>query len=454
MLVGLAIAELGCNSVCDQASLRGVAEAFEARSFERREQGFEALGQACPTLPPTLARSLRAEFDGTPADLRQRLYEDRPHDPAWRELFDRTCPSAPPARDPVAPHEANEPNARVVRESCQLDRYGLLAPDDVFVERDVVSFMLYEWLVAGRVDRPMARDVVWPLISASAPTEQLDAMCLRESLACERVLERRGLELARSTSDWPTRGDTAVFITATELSVEQTPVLTLAAGRPAALVQHVAPALHEVLMTHAAQGRMHPQREDGTQWQPRVTLVADRATPFATIAATIFTATKAGLADTELVVSEAIAGSELHAIPLHRPHAVREQDRRERPLQLTFIVHRDVVEVRSEGMGPKTYPRVAACTPSPAGCHDLPAIAAFTKQLKALFPHETEAMVRVHGDVPMQTLVSLLDTIRGEGCVLRGSLDGEYVPEECQFFQPIVDAEPALLFPPPTADPP
>jgi hypothetical protein len=442
----LALAELGCQPACDEDGLRGVAAAFEARTFERREQGFDGLLQACPNLPPTLARSLRVEFDGTPADARELLYADRAQDPVWSELLARTCP----------PHGENgfiSVGKPTKRDSCQLDRHGMFANDDVFVERDLVVVMLYEWLLAGRTEPMLARDVVRPLLSANASTAQLESMCLREGLACQWVVMGWGLELPRSNIDpFPTRGGITVRVTATELFVDRDPVLVLENGRPApgAFVQHVAPALRQTLAARVDLGRMHAEREFGTPWSARVELVADRTTPFATIADVIFTATAAGLVETELVVL-GDEPYELHAIPLPRPGAEpvpHPHLRYEHPLRFTLYVHRDSVEAESEKMSErKDFPNRAGCEPPSSDCHDLVAIAPFVEQMKALFPHETEITLRIDADVPLQAVVALVDLARGEGCPLRPPLERGEAEPECRFFRPIVEAEPPFLFP-------
>jgi biopolymer transport protein ExbD len=309
--------------------------------------------------------------------------------------------------------------------------------------------MLHEWLLAGRIERTLARDVAWPLLSGSASAEALESMCLREGLACVRVAEDWGLALPLSGIDLLPRGGTAVRIAATELSVDQTPVLTLASGRPAAgaFVQHVAPALQQALTARAGHGRMHAERELGTPWPSRVELVADRATPFGTIVDVLFTATAAGFDEAELVV----LGDGLRAIPLHRPGAEPEPHphlRYERPLAFTLLVHRDSVEAGADMMSPlRHFPNLPGCEPSSSLCVDRETVAAMSKQLESLFPHESEVTVRVDADVPLEVVVALIDAARGEGCRLQPALEGGEVPPECHFFRAIVDAEPPLLFP-------
>jgi hypothetical protein len=430
-LVALVLAELGCKPVCDEAGLRRAAELFEARSPERRSEGLEALGEACPTMPSSLGRSLAAQSLETSAD------------PAWRELLAETCPRSPEEHDQAS---AEEDRDRATRSSCKLDRYGLLAPDDAFIERDLAVLVLYQWLVSGRVSRAVATDVVWPLLSASASAEELEAMCLREGHGCARVLASWGVALPRSNVDEPTRGGTEILITSSQLSVDRTPLLALTAGRPApgVFVRHVAPSLRDTLVTIAE--AEHGPADDGLHGRGHVTLVADRATPFDTFADVLFTATKAGFTEADLVVYD---GRELHGLPLHLPAAwlpPRQVDiRAAATIGLTFAVHRDAVETRATDVEPQLFPNPAACEPSPSGCHDLEAIAAFAEQLQQRFPYQAVATFRVDGDVSLQALVSLVDAVRGQACHLRDT-QTIYMPPECWFFLPVVDAEPPLYF--------
>ena len=65
--------------------------------------------------------------------------------------------------------------------------------------------------------------------------------------------------------------------------------------------------------------------------------------------------------------------------------------------------------------------------------------------MKKLYPREVVARFHVDGDVTVQALVSLIDLVRGEGCALLGPIiKGERVPDECLFWQPVVDLSPPL----------
>jgi hypothetical protein len=451
-LAALALTELACAPACDDGPLRRAAAAFQAHTLDGRQDGFTALAQACPTLPPMLEQSLLAELTESPADLRTQLTNRRAEDPTWQDLLAKTCKQPPGEPDPAAIATARD---RATRVSCEVDRYGLLAFNDPFVHGDVLPFMLYEWLVAGRVDPPLAADVVRPLLSATASVEELEVMCRQGDLACERVYEAWGLDLPRSSTDLPLPPDlTELRITPTLISVDRAPVLTLHAGRPApaAFVHHVSPLLHEALEARAEAGRRHAEYVED-EWDTRVMVMADRATPFSTLEGALLTATKAGFISFWLVAHDDRGP---RSFPFGIPRAwltFPEGIRFERTIDFIFHVHRDTVEMRPPGGGATTLASIGRCEPSLAGCHDIEAVTAFATRMKHSFPEETVAIYRVDGDVPLQTLVSIIDAVRGGGaCDMKGSFfDGNEIPPECLFFQAVI--EPATPLPEGTPTP-
>ncbi|MCX4246359.1 hypothetical protein [Paraliomyxa miuraensis] len=448
-LAALALAGPGCMPVCDEQGLHIAVERLATRDPQQRQPGLDALGRACPNLPASLTYALRDPSG--PVDPREAILPDRTEDLPWSELLARTCPRTDAERDRAL---AAEDRDLATRKSCSIDRYGLLAPEDTFVSEDVPVFMLYEWMTAGRVDRALARDVVWPLLSASASVEELETRCLVERVGCARAMQTWGLQPPRSSSDRILDTGTEIRITSDRLSVEHVPLLTLHAGRPTpdAFVDHVAPALRDTLVVHAERAR-RSARNEGVDPSARILLLADHATPVGTLFDTLLTAARAGLREAQLVVL--FGRDEPRALPLTVPRARlspeldpdhdldSELDGTEQPLELTFIVRRDGVEARAHGMSPpNVFPNRPSCEPPPGGCHDLEAIASFAKQLKALFPHETVATFRTDDGVPLQALVSIIDAVRGgESCRLLPMMLGEEAPPECLFYQAVLDAE-------------
>lgn len=416
-LVALVLAGLagtsGCTSVCDESGLQTAAEAF-AGGAERRQVGLTALQDACPTLPAAFGENL---FADVPAQA-----------PAWPELLARTCQPVPTPTTPI-PLEALDVDARRI---CDLDRYGLLAPEATFARRDIVVFMLYEWLLAGRVDRARASEVVVALLTASA-------------------LAGEDLTPPQSTSDAPQEGGVELRISPTMLYVEGEAVLPLVRGRAMtdAFTGHVSAKLRGAFAEAGRRRHVRAGRA-GTTMRARVSVLADRSTPMLTILDAAHTATGAGFTAFELLVHD---GDELRGLPFKITQDSPPQDdewSREQPLGLLYTVHADsVVEstgsLSTPGRSPGvSYSRSGTCAPNSFDCHDLATLGKRGRHYKSLFPSEVVATYHVDPDVTLQTLVALLDLVRGEGCELIGPYKGERMPDECLFWRTILDLHPPI----------
>ena len=403
-LVGLAGLSFGCTSVCDESGLQTAAEAF-AGGAERRLVGLTALQDACPTLPAAFAENLFAEV---PAD-----------DPTWRELLARTCQPVPSPTTPITLEQLDVDARRI----CDLDRHGLLAPEATFARRDIVVFMLYEWLLAGRVDKARASEVVVALLTASA-------------------LASEDLTPPQSTSDAPQEGGVELRISPTMLYVEGEAVLPLVRGRAMAdaFTGHASAKLRGAFAEAGRRRHVRAERA-GTSMRARVSVLADRSTPMLTILDAAYTATGAGFTAFELLVHD---GDELRGLPFKITQDLPPQDdewSREKPLDLLYVVHADSVVESITNLS--TPGRSGGTTYSRSGA-DLARLSHRVKQLKALFPSEVVAHYHVDPDVTLQTLVSLLDLVRGEGCELIGPYRGEQMPDACMFWRTVLDHNPPI----------
>jgi len=412
LVLGLSLT-LGCTSVCDQDGLQRAAEAFAADGAERRRAGLAALQKACPTMPEAFS-------EGLVADARHI------DDPAWHELLARTCLPVPAPATPIT-LEMLEVDVRRV---CDLDRHGLLAPEATFARRDVVVFMLFEWLLAGRVDRARATEVVLPLLTAS-------------------TLAAQDLTPPQSTSDLPQRDGLELRISPTTLYVEGDAVLPLVRGRAAtdAFAGHISPKLRGALVEAVRRGRVRAERA-GAVWRARVSVLADRATPMITILDAVYTASRVGFTAFELLVHD---GDELRGLPFSVNYALPppdDEEPREKALDLLYVVHAESVEVSTATQStPGRSPGTTyswSCAANSVDCRDLADLVAHEKKLKSLFPNEVVATYHVDGDVTLQVLVALLDRVRGEGCELIGPYQGEAMPEECLFWRSVLDLHPPL----------
>ena len=435
-LVALALAGLslttGCTSVCDKDGLQRAAEAFNKTGGADRQAGLAALREACPTLPPVLGQSLA---DAQSPEEAGQLRRARGEDPTWRGLLAHTCQPMTPPTTPIVLEELEQD----VRRYCDLGRYELQVPEATFVRQDVVVFMLHEWLLAGRVGRAHASEVTRPLLTSS-------------------VLAAQDLAPPLGSIDLPPADGPELRISPTTLSVDGAPVLTLVNGRApaAAFDHHVAPALQTIFTEISRRAREQADRT-GVPWSWNISILADRATPMITVVDSMYTASKVGIFSFELLVHD---GDELRAQPISAPYSwlpPSDEIREERPLKLQFEVHGDSVVASTdserdpsghENLGTR-YNRTA-CTSRSEDCRDMADLAEYLLKLKNLYPREVVARFHVAGDVTVQALVSLMDLARGEGCALLGPvIKGQKLPDECLFWQAVVDLEPSLGRPEP-----
>jgi biopolymer transport protein ExbD len=72
--------------------------------------------------------------------------------------------------------------------------------------------------------------------------------------------------------------------------------------------------------------------------------------------------------------------------------------------------------------------------------YDYKALEDKARELKAKAKHETVVTISAENNIPMQVLVSTMDAVRGSDCKLLMIKEDEPMPEECLFYQPIVEA--------------
>jgi biopolymer transport protein ExbD len=72
--------------------------------------------------------------------------------------------------------------------------------------------------------------------------------------------------------------------------------------------------------------------------------------------------------------------------------------------------------------------------------YDYVALEAKAKELKQRFAAETVVTLTAENDVSLQVLTLAMDAVRGSDCKTLTVKEGEPMPEECLFFQPVVEA--------------
>lgn len=72
--------------------------------------------------------------------------------------------------------------------------------------------------------------------------------------------------------------------------------------------------------------------------------------------------------------------------------------------------------------------------------YDYIALEAKSRELKTKAKHETVVTLSAENDIPMQVLINTMDAVRGSDCKMLLIKEDEPIPDECMFFQPVVEA--------------
>ncbi|MCX4244050.1 biopolymer transporter ExbD [Paraliomyxa miuraensis] len=74
------------------------------------------------------------------------------------------------------------------------------------------------------------------------------------------------------------------------------------------------------------------------------------------------------------------------------------------------------------------------------GKHDFAALEQRASELKALFPEDPVVNISAENAIGYGTLVESMDALRGRDCSLKSALYGESVPQECLFWNVVVES--------------
>lgn len=70
---------------------------------------------------------------------------------------------------------------------------------------------------------------------------------------------------------------------------------------------------------------------------------------------------------------------------------------------------------------------------------DYAALEAKAKQYKIAYPNEVIVTVSAEASIPMQAIIFTMDALAGRTCKLGKAMKGEKIPDDCLFWQPIVE---------------
>lgn len=126
------------------------------------------------------------------------------------------------------------------------------------------------------------------------------------------------------------------------------------------------------------------------------------------------------------------------AIPVSPPRfadgGTRPLHGQQTPLELRVFIAEDGFELGSTNAAMPE--RIALSTGSQ---HDYAALEAAARRLHDLGAYHPTVRIDAEGSIPLSTLVSTMDALRGHGCHLAGVTSGEDVPPECLFWSVMLD---------------
>ncbi len=131
-----------------------------------------------------------------------------------------------------------------------------------------------------------------------------------------------------------------------------------------------------------------------------------------------------------------------------------EKKKDEKPLNLKIFIMEDGYRVSASGQqagaeggksADSTKPTIPLAKPGSTldefDRYDYAALEAKANEYKRLFPHETVVTISAENSIPLQAVVQTMDALRGSNCTLLSAMTAnEEVPEDCLFYQPIVEA--------------
>jgi len=129
-----------------------------------------------------------------------------------------------------------------------------------------------------------------------------------------------------------------------------------------------------------------------------------------------------------------------------------EEEKKEKPLNLKVFIMEDGYRVSADGQQEGADAGKAADSKAPtiplakSGApltdydrYDYAALEAKAKEYKGLFPSEQIVTISAEAKIPMQALIYTMDALTGRTCKLGKVQKGEGVPEDCYFWQPVVE---------------
>jgi len=398
----------GCSTdPCDIPTLRAAADDLQDADRAGRSAVIAQIAKACPKLNIGVRKGLAMEYgEGLEAGDTYLFSTDV----AYTKLMAEIC------ADPEAARAANEDgDEQAVYEACEFSKLKLLEEGELYVSEYRAAFLLYHALVSAGVDKALARRLARGFIESTAASPDL-------------------LVLPASTSDLESVGGTQVVIREDALLGPEGLELPLSQGLLGPPGEHMNLALRDGLELHADR----VQANAGFELEPQPLLLATHRDANArTLVDVMHTASAAEFTRFNLAVQSRGRG---RILPLHVPprwsrwfRYAREGVRGDpiSPPSTTARLTRGKLLIRQGGAKQQV------------DATDSAAIEALSRELEE-GAKDGRIELAVAGDTSVQSLVDVIDALRGAKCRISRLQIDETPPPSCLFTQVELDLVPGI----------
>jgi biopolymer transport protein ExbD len=397
------------RSVCDERALDDAIIRFELDpgADDASLELINATSRACPDFPGTLFDALGHTY--VPDDHYERRGSSLQPDPMHQWARRMAC-ADPDRWSEVVSALPSDQRAQATYTICEFERLGLLEADEQFVFEDFPAVVTQVWMVNHDVDPALARRFNRGLMVATASEPLSRGRCHAhpDEFACQKLMRSHGGELPASSATF-----------SIQLGLDRSTLLFVTPTWRAVGDQHEIADVSTLDDMHA---RLEEESRDAAEHE--LLLFADRQTSWADVIELMRLAHEHDYGAFSLVT----AGYDLN-------------NRLLLSLPATWSTNEHVVERAAR------YPVLvieADAVRLPNGdtisLTDLARLADVARGLLGN-AQDMSIVVRARADVQLQTMVSVLEAVRGREC----SLDVNLEPNKgCVAWLPEVDLDPPM----------
>jgi biopolymer transport protein ExbD len=397
------------RSACDERALGDAITSFETNpgADDAPLELVNAMSSACPDFPEALFQALGyTHVESDPDELYKVILGKR-----YKSARRTACTDPNTWSGRVADLPADQ-RAQAAYELCDFQRLGLLEVGEPFLLDDMPAMLAQHWMLEHHVDPALGRRFNRGLMFVTADERLSRRRCHArpDSLACQTLMRVHGSRLPASSVWLEVDHGPSLFVTPTWRAVGS------------------AHGIEDASATHDLHlSRLQPTSgpADG------LLLFADRQTPWGELIELMRIADARGYRSFSLVTER----DDRNARLLLTPPAVWSADQHDVD-DFERLAHFPVFVIEAN----------AVRLPNDGGRVSLTELGRLEDIARAMLDKARyiSFIVRAGPDVELQTVVTVLDALRGHDCTLRADvISGEVEPDfDCLAGLPIVDLDP------------